>query len=139
MPSITVNYSGADHSLHTITHKSVYAAHRILGVRPTPAGGNTTQSHQCLARSNTIAEGVRLNMLARNEALMGYRHIWLPSVGAKSPTMEDTYRNIKVPNAAFQKRLGGFTHWGRAASPMKTKSTFCIEGGKESHNQWTTT
>jgi hypothetical protein len=82
MPDIAVNLtSGNDPNPHQIEHKSVYAAHRPLGVWPPPAGSNPTQFLKSLVRSNTIAEGVRLNPLARNEALMGYRHIWLPSVG----------------------------------------------------------
>jgi hypothetical protein len=82
MPAITMQLtSGDDPTLHTIEHKSVYESHVTLGVCPNPAGGTVGQYHRSLARSNAIAEGVRLNPLDRNEALMGYSHIWLPSVG----------------------------------------------------------
>jgi hypothetical protein len=82
MPDIEIELtSGQDPIAHPIEHKSCFAAHRTLGVWPTPSGDNEEQFAQCLARSNRIAEGVRLNSMARNEALMGYRHIWLPSVG----------------------------------------------------------
>jgi hypothetical protein len=73
--------SGDKPNPHRIEHKSVYEAHRTLGVWPSPSGGTVTQFQQSRIRSDMIAEGVRLNPLARNEALMGYRHIWLPSVG----------------------------------------------------------
>ena len=82
MPDIAIELtSGTDPNPRPIEHKSCYAAHRTLGVWPTPSGNNEEQSTQCLARSNRIAEGVRLNNMAWNEALMGYCHIWLPSVG----------------------------------------------------------
>jgi hypothetical protein len=73
--------SGTDPSPHKIEHKSVYEAHRTLGVWPPPSGGRVTQFGKSKEHSDTICEGVRLNPLAKNEALMGYRHIWLPSVG----------------------------------------------------------
>jgi hypothetical protein len=68
MPPLSVHLtSGEDPTSHAIEQKSVYAAHCTLGVWPTPSGGNHTQFLKCLARSNAIAEGVRLNPLARNQ------------------------------------------------------------------------
>ena len=82
MPDITIQLtSGTDRTLHTIEQKSVYESHVTLGVCPNPAAGTVGQFNRSLAKSNAIAEGVRLNLLERNEALMGYSHIWLPSVG----------------------------------------------------------
>jgi hypothetical protein len=70
-----------DPTLCTIKHKSAFKAHRTLGVWPTPSGDNLIQFQNCLDCSNCVAKGVWLNSMGRNEALMGYRHIWLPSVG----------------------------------------------------------
>jgi hypothetical protein len=82
MPATNIHLSsGDDPTLRPIEQKSVFDSHHTLDVWPTPSGDNKKQFTQCLARSNMIAEGVRLNHMAQNEALMGYRHIWLPSVG----------------------------------------------------------
>jgi hypothetical protein len=73
--------SGEDPVPHKIEHKSVYESHCTLGVWPPPSGGRTTQFRKSKGRSNTICVGIRLNPLAHNKALIGYLHIWLPSVG----------------------------------------------------------
>jgi hypothetical protein len=82
MPTLTICLtSGEDPTLCNIPQKSIYTAHQTLGVWPSLSGGNHTQFLQHLACSNSIAEGIRLNPLAHNEALMGYHHSWLLSVG----------------------------------------------------------
>jgi hypothetical protein len=83
MPNIAIDLTlGTEPTASPIEHKSpsCFAAHQTLGVWPTPSGDTAKQSATCLERSNRIAKGVRLNNMAQNEALMGYCHIWLPSV-----------------------------------------------------------
>ena len=130
MPDITIQLtSGADPTLHTIEHKSVYESHVTLGVCCNPAAGTVGQFHKTLNKSNSISEGVRLNPLDRNEALMGYSHIWLPSVGyplacwglddTQLHTIEKNAVNAFLPKMGFcsktsrgiifgSKRYGGF-------------------------------
>ena len=82
MPNTEITItSGDDPTPRLISHKDCHDAHRTLGAHVKPTGEAETQGTVSEARSNQITEGIRLNPMARNEALMGYRHIWLPSVG----------------------------------------------------------
>jgi hypothetical protein len=82
MPSTDITItSGDDLTPPPIAQKACHEAHCTLGVWLTPSRCSEKQGLVCEARSNHIAEGMRLSHMARNEALMGYRHIWLPSVG----------------------------------------------------------
>jgi hypothetical protein len=102
------NGADAAHTLIQQTDSSI--AHRTLGVWPAPSGCNEEQSRRCMDRSNQIAEGVRHSHMARNEALMGYRHIWLPSVGyalAAWPLTERQLHRISInSNNAFISKMG---------------------------------
>jgi hypothetical protein len=111
MPDIEIQLtSGPSATLHTITHKSTYDAHKTLGVKPNPSGDTNDCFTTQLPRANRISEGVRLNKMERNEALMGYRHIWLPSVGyplACWPLCEDDLYQIEKNSInAFLPKMG---------------------------------
>jgi hypothetical protein len=82
MPNTEIHItSGDDPTPQLIAQKDCHEAHRTLGAHPKPSGDDEKQGVVSETRSNQITEGVRLNPMARNEALMGYRHIWLPNVG----------------------------------------------------------
>jgi hypothetical protein len=82
MPNTTIQLTnGNDPIAQPVTHTSSDVAHRTLGVWPAPSGCNQEQFQQCHSKSNQIAEGVRHGHMGPNEALMGYTHIYLPSVG----------------------------------------------------------
>ncbi len=82
MPNISIHLTtGTSNTLHPIAHKSTYDAHKTLGLKPNPSVDTAACFTTQLAKGNCISEGVRLSPMERNEALMGYRHIWLPSIG----------------------------------------------------------
>jgi hypothetical protein len=111
MPDIAIHLTtGTSATLHPIAHKSTYAAHKTLGVKPNPSADTDDCFQTQLAKGNCISEGVRLSHMERNEALMGYRHIWLPSVGyplACWPLCEaDLYQIEKNSVNAFLPKMG---------------------------------
>jgi hypothetical protein len=93
-----------------IIHTDSDTAHRTLGVWPAPSGCNLEQFRQCRSKSNQIAEGVRHSHMGRNEAVMGYRHIYLPSVGyalACWPLTEHQLKKLTSPAVnAFLPKMG---------------------------------
>jgi hypothetical protein len=82
MPDTQISItSGPDPSPILIEQKDSNSAHVMLGVRPNPSGDTKDQGDSCLSCNNQIAEGVHHSFMACHEALMGHRHIWLPSIG----------------------------------------------------------
>jgi hypothetical protein len=111
MPDISIHLTtGTSDTLHPIAHKSTYDAHKTLGVKPNPSADTAACFTTQLAKGNCISEGVRLSPMERNEALMGYRHIWLPSVGyplACWPLCEDDLYQIEKNSVnAFLPKMG---------------------------------
>jgi hypothetical protein len=111
MPNTQISItSGSDPTLIPIEHKDASTAHVTLGVRPNPSGDTEDQGNFCFDRSGQIAEGVRHSKMARSEALMGYRHIWLPSVGyalAAWPLHAKQLHRVAIAsNNAFIPKMG---------------------------------
>jgi hypothetical protein len=111
MPDTQISLTnGSDPTPILINQKDANTAHVTLGVRPDPSGGTGDQSDFCFDRSGQIGEGVNHSFMTRNEALMGYRHIWLPSVGyalAAWPLNANQLHRVAVnSNNAFISKMG---------------------------------
>jgi hypothetical protein len=82
MPAVDIHLtSGDDPTPRRIIHTDTSNAHRTLGAHPNPSGCNLATFTTKREKSNQISEGVTHGHMGHNEALMGYRHIYLPSVG----------------------------------------------------------